>query len=278
MWPIVGSEEIAAGRLTRAALRWNYTAVHPNVYLPNGALETTSTRTQAAWLWSGRKGIIAGRSAAYLHGVYWAADSAPIELIGRHRRPTRGVVIRDERIGDDEVSGHGGQLVTTAARTALDLARHLPRAEAVAILDALSARSGVTAADVQALADRYPGARGLPAARLAVNLMDGGAMSREETALRLYLIDSVGLPRPTTDIRIGDKYGSTRIAMGWEWAKVGISWQEPEERLERYSAVQRLRAEEVVQRLGWLHIRAHPLRALHSVRFQAQTALRSRGR
>lgn len=278
MWPIVGSEEIAAGRLTRGALRWNYTAVHPNVYLPNGAPLTMSARAHAAWLWSGREAIIAGRAAAYLHGVYWVADSAPIELIGRHRRPTRGVVIRDERIGDDEARGHDGRYVTTAARTAFDLARHLPRNEAVAILDALSARSGVTAVEVHAVADRYPGARGLPAARLAVDLMDGGAQSREETALRLYLVDSIGLPRPTTNITIGDKYGSARIAMGWEWAKVGVSWDKPAATDDGYPAVQRIREEEVVQRLGWLHIRAHPRRALHSVRFQAQTALRSRGR
>lgn len=70
MHPIVGSEEIAAGRLTRAALRWNYTAIHPNIYLPKDAPRTPNARILSAYLWTGRKGIIAGRAAAREHGVY----------------------------------------------------------------------------------------------------------------------------------------------------------------------------------------------------------------
>ena len=43
MFPFVGTEAIAAGEFTRDALRWNHTAIHPNVYLPNGAHRTVST-------------------------------------------------------------------------------------------------------------------------------------------------------------------------------------------------------------------------------------------
>lgn len=274
MYPIVGSEEIAAGRLTRGALRWNYTALHPNIYLHNAATPTVTTRAYAAWLWSRRKGIIAGRAAAYCHGVYWAVGAAPIEMIGTHGRPERGVVIRDERISADEIIGYGQLSVTSPARTAFDLARHLPRAEAIAVLDALSARAGVTVEQVQALVDRYPRARGLPAARQVVPLMDGGARSREESALRLTLIDT-GLPRPATDIRLEDRYWSARIAMGWEWAKVGVSIDQAPE--DGYSAVQRLETEELIQRLGWIHIRANPWRTLHSVRVRTRAALQARG-
>ncbi|BCI51674.1 hypothetical protein NIIDNTM18_09520 [Mycolicibacterium litorale] len=276
MYPIVGSEEIAAGRLTRAALRWNYTAIHPNVYHLNGAARTADMRTRAAWLWAGRRAIIAGRAAARRYGASWAVGDAPIELIGKHRKPVRGVVIRDERIAPDEISPHCGMLMTTAARTAFDLARHLPRTEALPLLDVLSAESGVTVAQVEALIGRYPRARGLPAARQIVKLMDGGARSPEESTLRLALIDW-GLPRPTTDIWIEDRFWSTRIAMGWEWARVGVSVQ-PAGPLEDHSAVQRLKTEELIQRLGWVHIRAHPRRPVRSVLAQAREALRTRGR
>ena len=41
MWqPFLGREAITAGRLTRGQLRWNHTAVHPGVYLPNDAERT----------------------------------------------------------------------------------------------------------------------------------------------------------------------------------------------------------------------------------------------
>ena len=127
MWPIVGTEAVATGALTRGALRWRYTAVHPNIYLPKDARRDLFTNTVAAWLWTGRKGIVAGRAAAALHGVQWIEDTVPIELIARHGRRQPGVVVRDEQIGDDEVCEVGELLVTTPARTALDLARHLPR-------------------------------------------------------------------------------------------------------------------------------------------------------
>ncbi|KUI26135.1 hypothetical protein AU195_14275 [Mycobacterium sp. IS-1496] len=275
MFPIVGSEEIAAGRLTRAALRWNYTAIHPNIYLPRGATRTPAARTAAAFLWTGRKGVIAGRAAAHLHGVYWALTDHDIEVIGKHRKPVHGVAIHDERIGPDEIRHYGAELlVTSPARTALDLGRRLPRVEAVTVLDALAAASGVTAAEVQALAARYPGMRGMPAAREAVELMDGGAQSREESMIRLFLMDA-GLPRPTTSISLEDKLWSARIAMGWKFAKVGISF-ESDDHLESYSGVQRLETEELIQRLGWLHIRAHPWRSLRIVRSRARAALMSR--
>lgn len=65
----VGAEAIASARLTRAQLRWNYTAVHPGIYIPNSAGRTLFVNTVAAWRWTGRKGIIAGRAAAALHGA-----------------------------------------------------------------------------------------------------------------------------------------------------------------------------------------------------------------
>lgn len=104
MRPIIGTEVLANGTATRGALRWNYTAVHPTVYLPNGARRTLYTNTWAAWLWTARKGIVAGRAAAALYGVDWIDDTVPVELIARSRPDRRGVIIRDERIGSDEIT------------------------------------------------------------------------------------------------------------------------------------------------------------------------------
>ena len=213
MWPIVGTEAIAGGALSRGALRWNYAAVHPNVYLPNDTPRNVYVNTAAAWLWTGRRGIIAGQAAAALHGVQWIDDTVPIELIAKHGRRRPGVLIRNERISDDEVHMLGELPVTSPARTALDLARHLSRDAAVAHLDALAAATGATVSDIRLLADRYPSARGIRLARTAVDLMDGGARSPRETRVRLLLIDA-GLRRPRTKIRVRDDQWEAVIAIG----------------------------------------------------------------
>ena len=41
----VGAEAIDVGRLTRGQLRWNYTAVHPGVYVANGIERTLFLNT-----------------------------------------------------------------------------------------------------------------------------------------------------------------------------------------------------------------------------------------
>ena len=66
--PLLGPEALAAGVLTRGALRWNYNRVLPRVHVPKDAASTLAVRTVNAWLWSDRRGIIAGRAAAALHG------------------------------------------------------------------------------------------------------------------------------------------------------------------------------------------------------------------
>lgn len=273
MWPIVGTEAVAAGALTRGALRWRYTAVHPNIYLPKDARRDLFTNTVAAWLWTGRKGVIAGRAAAALHGVRWIEDTAPIELIARHGRRQPGVVVRDEQISDDEVHQMGELLVTTPARTGLDLARHLPRDAAVTHLDALAAVTGVTPTDIAALEERHRATPRIRAARAAVYLMDGGSRSPRATSLRLLLIDA-GLPRPRTDIRLSDDMWEATIGMGWEVPMVGVDCEQDRSGL---NAVQDIACQELFQRLGWFYIRVHsqqnPAFILHRVR----TALRQRG-
>jgi hypothetical protein len=275
MRPIVGTEAIAAGVLTRGALRWNYTAVHPNVYLPKEACRDLHTNAVAAWLWTGRKGIVAGRAAAALHGVQWIDDTVPIELIAKHGRSRPGVAVRSERIGDDEVCEIGELLVTTPSRTALDLARHLPRDAAVAHLDALAAATAVTPPEIRTLEERYRRARGIQAARVAVDLMDGGARSPRETALRLLLIDA-GLPRPRTNVEVGDNTWSTAIAMGWDGPMVGIDFEE-DEPIDGYRAVQHIEREELFHRLGWFHIRVRHQHAPRFIVHRARSALRQRG-
>jgi hypothetical protein len=264
MWQaFVGAEAINGGGLTRGQLRWNYTAIHPGVYIPNAAERTVYLHAFAAWLWTGRNGVIAGRAAAALHGAKWIEAATPIELIAEHTRPRPGVIVREERIDAGEITYVGELPVTTLARTALDLGRHLPRDAAVAHLDALAAATGVTCAEVIALAERYRGARGIRSARTALALMDGGAQSPQETRLRLVLIDA-GLPAPRTQIRVSDGHSEAFIDMGYDQPMVGLDYEGAHHSANRGQYVYDIGRAELIEREGWIDIRVV---AEHSRRF-----------
>ncbi|MGE2688634.1 hypothetical protein [Mycolicibacterium pulveris] len=250
----VGSAALARGGLTRASLRWNYRALFPDVYSSKAITPTLQQRTFGAWLWSGRRGVIAGRAAAAMHGALWIDSTTPIEMIWRSGRPPAGIVVRNERIDAEDIVEVGGIAVTTPLRTAFDLARHLPRELAVRHLDALARATGIKALDVELLADRYPRARGLPRARIALPLMDGGSQSHQETRLRLILIDD-GLPPPRTQIKVSDGVNNAFIDMGYDEPKVGFDYEGSHHSEERRQYVHDIGRAELVDGQGWIDIR-----------------------
>lgn len=158
---VIGSEALSEGAVTRNDLRHHYQRLFPGVYVRGKP--TLRDRTVGAWLWSGRRAVIAGVAASAMHGAAWVDPDVPIELIWRNGRPPAGLIVRNETLAADEVMRVAGLPVTTAARTAFDLARHLPRDEAVARVDALAWTRRVTVDDVAALLEQYPAARGIRA-------------------------------------------------------------------------------------------------------------------
>ncbi len=97
------------------------------MYLPKNAPRSLRDNIHAAWLWSGRRAIIAGRAAAALHGAKWLDDLIQIEIVGPFNHAPPGIIVRREWIDDEDLVAFGDVLVTNPARTAFDLARHLPR-------------------------------------------------------------------------------------------------------------------------------------------------------
>jgi hypothetical protein len=237
----IGSEALAAGVLTRAELRWNYRAMFPDVYMRAEAVPSLSQRAVGAWLWSGRRAVVAGLAAAALQGARRVDEPADVEVIWRNSHPPQGIMARRERVESDEISDIAGIPVTTPARTAFDLARHHPRDLAVAYLDALSSATGVTAPAVQSLVDRYQGSRHWWRAVDALGLMDGGSQSPEQTMVRLALIDA-GLPAPKTQFAVTDGETAAVIAMAYEAPMVGVE----------FSTV----APDIVTRQGWTMVGA----------------------
>lgn len=252
--PFIGAEAVSAGRLTRGQLRWRHTSVQRGVYLATDAERTLHVNTLAAWLSTGRRGVIAGRAAAALHGAKWVDASTPIEIIAEHTRRRQGVIVREDRIAPDEITYLGDLPVTTAIRTALDLARHLPRDTAVQHLDALAAATGVTCDGVIALSERYRGARGIRRARVALALMDGGAQSPGETRLRLQLIDA-GLPAPRTQIEVTDGFNKAFIDMGYDEPMVGLDYEGSHHSENRDQYVYDIGRADLIDGQGWIDIR-----------------------
>jgi very-short-patch-repair endonuclease len=254
--PFIGSEAVANGDVLKSALRTHYTKLFRDVYLSPGAELTPLVRARAGWLWSRRRGIVAGLSASALHGARWVDVTAPLEILHSNRNPLPGLRVRGNRIEDDEVALIDGVPVTTPARTALDLGCWYPTGEAVAAIDDLLRASDLKVAEVEALMQRYPSRRGIHVARNAIGLADPGAQSPKESWLRLLLI-RVALPRPQTQIPVQDEFGDViaYLDMGWEKLKVGVEYDGEQHRSDRRQYGWDIRRLEMLERLGWIVIR-----------------------
>lgn len=254
--PFIGSEAVASGVLVKSVLRTQYTRLFRDVYVSPDTEITPQLRAHAGWLWSRRRGIIAGRSASALHGAKWVDCSAPLEIIHFNRNPLPGIWVRGDDIGEDEVCVIEGIPATIPARTALDLGCWYPNSEAVAAIDALARATDLKMPDVDLLAQRYPGRRGIRQARAALGLVDAGAQSPKETWLRLLLIKG-GLPRPQTQIAVHDEFGEViaYLDMGWEGVKVAVEYDGSQHRSDRRQYIWDIRRLELLERLGWIVIR-----------------------
>jgi hypothetical protein len=245
----LGGEAVKAGRVTRHELRQRYTTVYRGVYAPKNAELSLRDRAIAAWLASGRRGVIAGLVASALHGASSVDPAQPIEVMGVKRQPQEGLLFRTEQVADDEITRLAGLPVTTRIRTAFDLGRHLDRQEALARLDALMWSQPFAVDEVATLARRYRRAPGSRQLRELLPLVDGGAASAQESRIRLWLTDN-GFPRAETQIPV---LVGTRpvefVSMGWPEFQVAVECGADAQDVK---AIGRLR---MLESLGWIVIR-----------------------
>ena len=241
---ILGGEAVAAGVVTRHLLRTSYRLVYRGVYAANGGELTLRDRAIAAWLATRRRGVIAGVAASALHGASWVDAAQPIEVAGVKCAPQNGLVPRTERIADDEVALVSGLPVTTVARTAFDVARHLDRPVALARLDAMMWVQPFSIDDVRELAKRYPRAPGSRQLRDLLPLVDGGAASPWQSRNRLALLDA-GFPQPQTQIAV--------LVGAHPVAHLDIAW--PEHRVAVECGPKDVARQRMLEALGWLVIR-----------------------
>jgi hypothetical protein len=225
------------------------------VYIPKRATPTLADRTVGAWLTSDRAGIIAGVAASALHGAEWVDDTEAIEILVDDRRRQSGLVVRMDRVADDEITIVADLPVTTLARTAFDLGRYQKRSAAIARLDALMRAAPFSDDDVLMLMERYGPVRGVCQLRELIPLVDPGAASPRESRLRLLLIDN-GFPIPETQIPVLD--GDVPFAfldMGWRHIQLAVEYDGDQHRTDRPQYVKDQRRHPKIAKRGWEVIR-----------------------
>ncbi len=262
-WPFRATEALDAGLLTFRELRQFHTGIYPGVWVPRGAELSAVDRARAAWLWSRRRGVLAGLSASAIHGSKWIESDVPAELVLSNRRPPKQITVHSDTLLPEEIQMAHRMPVTTPERTAFDLGRRLPLDEGVQRIDALMNATDLKPADIDEVAQRHPGVRGLRQLRRTLDLVDGGAESPYESLTRLLLIQA-GFPRPETQIRVLDRSGRVvaRIDLGWRQYRVGVDfegahhWTDPRQRTadaERYWLLPRLGWNDIRLTSGMLH-------------------------
>jgi hypothetical protein len=255
-WPFRAAEALNGGSVTVRELRRFYAPVYPGVWAPAGVELSVQQRTRAAWLWSGRRGVIAGLSAAALLGAKWVEPDLPAELIHTNRRTPGMLAVYSEKLAPGETQRLRGMTVTTPARTAFDIGRRQALATGVQRIDALMNATDVKVIEVEALMTRRPGVRGLRQLRQTLAMVDGGAESPYESRTRLLLVQA-GFPRPETQIPVRDELGyiTARVDMGYRKWLVAVEfdgaqhWTDARQRSRDIDRLAKLEA------MGWIVVR-----------------------
>jgi hypothetical protein len=251
----IGSEALAAGRVSKYDLRARYQRVLPDVYTAKCA-PSLHDRTVATWLWSRRQGVISGVAASALHGAKWVDRDALIEVNWPGRKSPPGVQIREEMLLDTEISSRRGIAVTSVPRTAFDLARRGPAGRAVERLDALAAATNFAVDDILEVAQNHPHVKGLRQVNRRMELVDPGAQSPRETWLRLLLMGA-GFPRPQTQIPVPrpDGYSHYFLDMGWPDVMLAVEYDGEQHRLDRGIYGDDVIRSEYITHVGWRRVR-----------------------
>jgi hypothetical protein len=180
------------GRLTRR-LEWIRLrrGAHLDGAAPDGAAARHRLLVSAALGGIRRPAVVSHQSAAVLLGLplWWVR----LDQLHLTRRPPswndagRTLVVHVGHLDDDEVVDVRGVLVTSPARTAVDLAGSLSSERAVVVLDAALHGGHCNAATLAEALGRCRGRPGVRSASRAVSFADGRSESVGESRSRVVL-------------------------------------------------------------------------------------------
>lgn len=180
------------------------------VYVSTAVPDSLELRTCMLALVVPPDAFVTDRTAGWLHGanmILAPNDHLSVPKVSMFHLPRKGrtrltIAESGERaVRSSDLMEVSGLLVTTPLRTALDLGRRLPRAQALSALDSMLGLKAFDQARLLGCVERFAKQRGVRQLRVLAPLADGRAASPGESALRLLWYDA-GLPRPELQIPI----------------------------------------------------------------------------
>ena len=224
------SDVLGSGLLTRDALRSSaWRRLHRGVYADAELPDSHGLRVAGAAVLLPPSAAFSGRTAAYLHGATQLADATtPVEVsvpTGVRFGPAAGLRVRQVGLPERDVCTVQRHRCTSGLRTALDIARCEPLAEAVVALDVLLALVVVGRGELAEAAGAGQGSRrGVERMRRAVALSDGRAESPPESRLRV-LLALAGLPAvPQHTVRDAAGNFVARVDLAYPDRRIAIEY------------------------------------------------------
>jgi uncharacterized protein DUF559 len=265
--PFRGSRALASGALTRGVLYGpGYRRLYPDIHIATTAELDLETWSRAAHELVAPCGVLAGYSAAEVHGASCAPDGAPAEVLlldGYRRRAGPMLVVHLDTLDRSEFTVVDGMRLATPERTAADLARWAPTlTEAVVAVDMLSSTRGF---DPAVIADLIrPGSRGAARVPQVVDLSDRASQSPMETRVRLAIV-LAGLPPPVSQHPVVLAGREFAFDLAYPQVKLAIEYNGADH-LQPDRALRDLEREQLLVAAGWRIIRFGAVTALYHPR------------
>src|SRR4051812_48965064 len=284
----VGSHAVAEGVLKKRQLESGvYRRVLRNVYADPDLRHDHELKARAAALLMPAEAAVGGRSAAAWFGAPFSSSADRVlVVVPRDCRWTGpgGVQVHRTDVRPEEIwTDDGGVRLTTAARTAWDIATLESKATAVALLDAMlrdgqQREDGLTEPTVASAFRSRRGHWGSRRADALLPLLDSRAMSRPESLVRVAC-HLAGLPHPVPQYRVFD--GGVKLAevdLAWPEAWLVVEY-EGAYHFEGTQVVKDDRRYERLEAAGWTVIRllAADLRDLDAVVVRIRALLLAAG-
>jgi hypothetical protein len=243
------------------------------------------TIVTAAWLKIGPDAVVAGETAAFLHG-FTAAEPQPVHLMvpyESHKRPQPGIVIHNgQKLSDDRVLLHGLP-VLDVERVISDIVCTLDPPSALAILDQAFAAVAEAAREafrtrIHDRLRRRPDPRGTAIGARLVDIATGKAESPAESWVRWRIVD-LGYPVPEVNVEVCDVNGVPifRVDLSWPDLRIAVEYNGYAAHVDRVEAdTARVRD---LERRGWIVvlITADDLACTTGLEQQLDDAFRRRG-
>lgn len=213
---------LRAGVLVR--LRWGaYLVEEPGVEW--NAVDHARLRSRAVVRSAAAPVVLSHVSAALEYDVeHWgllSEETHVTRLDGRAGRREAGVVQHRGRLDEADIIDVGGLLITTAARTAIDVSRLVDTERALVLLDAMLRIGLVTHEELWRSYAATEGWCLSAGSRVALMLADERSGSVGESRLR-YLCWKYGLPAPELQYKVRDERGLLVGIVDFAWPQYGV--------------------------------------------------------